>query len=278
MTELTGWIRAALSDAYTIQMTPGNFGAPMRPMSGPLEGQIVTVYRGGRDPRLQEALARRHEAYVDCLRLAGIRVPQTNLRLVEDAGTQRPVVVQKAVSDDIMLPNLMKKAGRDAAIGLLDRVATDVSDFWRKVAQRPERIGFHTQLSAFAMDENGAVFLETFPPLISYNRDEMGQLIQRFADSALIRGVGKVLPGRVRDIQDRWYTPAGSINTLIDGAIRLRPQDAEAIVEWAERFAETRLETQSRDTVVSHLAKSARRKGEVARRWPLLGGRDRPHA
>ncbi len=278
MTELTGWIRAAIADADTIQVKPKDFGVPMRPLSGPLADDVVTLYRSGRDPRVQEALARRHEAYVDCLRLAGIRVPQTNLRLLEDAGTLRPVIVQKAVSDDAMLPNLMKKAGAEAAIGLLDRVATDVADFWRKVAQRPERIGFHTQLDNFAMDENGTVFLDTFPPLISYNREEMGQLIQRFADSALIRGVGKVLPGRVREIQDRWYTPAGSINTLVDGALRLRPNDSAAIADWAEGFAQTRLETPWRAAVTTHLAKGVQSKGEVARRWPRLGGRDRPHA
>jgi len=259
-------------------MTPRDFGVPMRPMTGPLAGHVLTVYRSGRDPRVQENLARRHEAYIDCLRLGGIRVPDTGLRLLEEAGTQRPVIVQKAVPDDIMLPVLIKKAGLNAAIGLLDRVATDVGDFWRKVAQRPERIGFHTRLDHFAMDENGAVFLETFPPLISYNRDEMGQLIQRFADSALIRGVGKVLPGRIREIQDRWYTPAGSINTLVDGALKLRPHDSEPIIEWAERFAETRLEAQWRDAVRAHLAKAVQRNGKHARRWPLLGGRDRPHA
>ncbi|MEX3014167.1 DUF6206 family protein [Gymnodinialimonas hymeniacidonis] len=278
MTELTGWIRAAMADAGTIQMKPRDYGLPMRPLTGPLSGHILTAYRGGRDLDVQEALARRHDAYVDCLRLAGIRVPDTKLRLIEEAGVQRPVIVQTALPEDAMLPRLVRQAGTQAAIGLLDRVATDVAEFWRRVAQRPERIGFHTPLDRFAMDEDGPIFLETFPPLISYNRDEVGQLIQRFADSGLIRGLGKVLPGRIRDIQNRWYTPAGSITTLIDGAFKLRPQDADAISEWAERFASTRLEAPWRDDVNAHLMRAAQREGQVARRWPGLGGRDRPHA
>lgn len=267
-----------MDDADTITVASRDFGVSMRPRQGPLENTILTAYRGGRDPRLQETLARRHEAYIDCLRLAGIRVPQTNLRLLNDAGVQRPVIVQKALPDDVMLPRLIKTSGLDGALALLDRVATDVADFWRKVAQRPERIGLHARLDAFAMDENGTVFCKTFPPLISYNRDEMGQLIHRFADSALIRGVGKVLPGRVRDIQDRWYSPSGSINTLIDGAIRLRPQEGDAIAAWAREFADARMDPQAREAVITHLAKTAQRRGEVARRWPILGGRDRPHA
>lgn len=250
----------------------------MRPITGPLAGHILTTYRSGRDPDVQEALARRHDAYLDCLSLAGIRTPATRLHLLEGAGVQRPVLVQEAVPDDAMLPRLIKKAGTSAAIGLLDRMATEVSEFWRRVAQRPERIGFHTPLDHFAMDEEGPLFLETFPPLISYNRDEMGQLIQRFCDSALIRGVGKVLPGRIRDIQDRWYTPGGSMITLIDGALRLRPQDRDAIFEWAHLVAQTRLDGTERDAVQTHLVRAAQRDGQIARRWPLLGGRDRPHA
>ncbi|MEJ6390561.1 DUF6206 family protein [Gymnodinialimonas ulvae] len=278
MSELNGWIRAAMVDDGTTQLPARDFGVPMRPRTGPLAGHILTVYRGGRDPDVQEALARRHDAYIDCLSLAGIRTPASRLHLLEEAGTQRPVLVQAAVSDDMMLPGLIQKAGSNAAIGLLDLVATEVSEFWRRVAQRPERIGFHTPLDHFAMDEDGPLFLETFPPLISYSRDEMGQLIQRFCDSALIRGVGKVLPGRIRDIQDRWYTPGGSIITLIDGALRLRPQDGDAIFEWAEHFAQARLDGAGRDAVHAHLSRAAHRKGQVARRWPGFGGRDRPHA
>ncbi len=266
-----------MADAGTIHMPARDFGVPMRPLTGPLAGHILTAYRGGRDPDVQEALARRHDAYVDCLNLAGIRTPDTRLHLLEEAGTQRPVLVQATVPDDTMLPVLIRKAGSNAAIGLLDRVATEVSEFWRRVAQRPERIGFHTPLDHFAMDEDGPLFLETFPPLISYNRDEMGQLIQRFCDSALIRGVGKVLPGRIRDIQDRWYTPGGSIITLIEGASRLRPHDSDAIFEWAGHFAQTRLDSAGCEAVQRHVARAARRDGQIARRWPRFGGRDRPH-
>lgn len=278
MPDLSGSIRAALADGTAILREKRPFGAPMRMRSGPLEGYVTTVYRGGRDPEVQELLSRRHDAYVDCLRLAGVRVPETHLRLIDEAGAQRPVIVQKAVPDDSMLVPLMRKAGPQAAIGLLDRVATDVAEFWRRVAQRPERVGFHAQIERFGMDEKGPLFLETFPPLIGYNRDEMGQLIQRFADSGLVRGLGKVLPGRLRDMQDRWYTPAGSIQTLIDGALRLRPADAEEILEWADGFAATRLEGPWRKAVQAQLARHARVAKVDMGRWTGMAGRDRPHA
>ncbi|HID68770.1 MAG TPA: hypothetical protein EYP31_11080 [Roseibacterium sp.] len=278
MTDLTRAIRAALADAGTIPSAKRYFGTPMRPLTGPLADHVVTIYRGGRDPDVQELLARRHDAYVDCLRLAGVLVPDTHLRLMDDAGVQRPVIVQRAVPDEMMLVPLLRKAGPEAAIGLLDRVATDVAEFWRRVAQRPERIGFHAQIERFGMDEAGPLFLDTFPPLISYNREEMGNLIQRFADNGLVRGLGKVLPGRLRDMQDRWYTPAGSISTLIDGALRLRPHDGEEILDWAEGFAATRLEGPWRNAVQAQLARHARAARVGAGRWTALGGRDRPHA
>jgi hypothetical protein len=178
----------------------------------------------------------------------------------------------------MMLPSLIRKAGPEAAIGLLDRVATDVAEFWRRVAQRPERVGLHAQIDRFAMDEDGPLFLDTFPPLIYYNREEMGHFIQRFADNGLVRGLGKVLPGRLRDMQDRWYTPAGSVTTLIDGALRLRPDSMEEIVEWAHQFAHTRLETPWRAAVLAQLARHRRNAGQSAGVWSQRTGRDRPHA
>ncbi len=278
MANITNALRLALADATTVTGAPRFFGVPMRPAKGPFADHYVTLYRGGRDPEVQELLARRHESYVDCLRLAGIRVPDTRLRLLDEAGMQRPVIIQAAVPEDQMLAPLMKKAGPEAAIGLLDRVATDVAEFWRRVAQRSERIGLHAQIERFGMDENGPVFLDTFPPLISYSREEMGQVIQRFADRGLIRGLGKVLPGRVRDVQDRWYTPAGSISTLIDGALRLRPQDADAILDWADGFAATRLEGPWRNAVQALLARHARAINVRPHRWTTFGWRDHPHA
>lgn len=278
MSDLTSLIRAALAEGNTVPAERRYFGVPLKPVSGPLAGHYLTVYRGGRDPEVQELLARRHDAYVDCLRLAGIRVPETHLRLIDDAGVQRPVIVQKSVADDTMLEPLFRKAGPKAAIGLLDRVATDVAEFWRRVAQRPERVGFHAKIERFGMDEDGPLFLDTFPPLISYSRDEMGHLIQRFADNGLVRGLGKVLPGRLRDMQDRWYTPAGSVQTLIDGALRLRPNDAEEVLDWADGFAKTRLEGPWRNAVQAQLARQARAAKANPGRWGTIAGRDRPHA
>lgn len=278
MLNLTKAIRTALADAGTCPGRQRYFGTPMQPLTGPLAGHFVTVYRGGRDLDVQEQLARRHDAYVDCLRLAGVRVPKTHLRLIEDAGMQRPVIVQQSVPEDMMLVPLIRKAGPDAAIGLLDRVATDVAEFWRRIAQRPERIGFHAQIERFGMDEAGPLFLDTFPPLIAYNRDEMGHLIQRFADNGLVRGLGKVLPGRLRDMQDRWYTPAGSISTLIDGALRLRPSEVSDILDWADGFAASRLEGPWRNAVQAQLARHARSARAGTGGWTSIAGRDRPHA
>lgn len=278
MSDLSSSIRAALADAGTAPGAKRYFGVSMRPLTGPLADHFITVYRGGRDLDVQEILARRHDAYIDCLRLAGVRVPATHLRLLDDAGMQRPVIVQQAVPEGMMLVSLVRKAGPEAAIGLLDRVATDVAEFWRRVAQRPERVGLHAQIERFGMDEIGPLFLDTFPPLIAYNRDEMGHLIARFADNGLVRGLGKVLPGRLRDMQDRWYTPAGSITTLIDGALRLRPQDAERILDWADSFAATRLEGPWRNAVQAQLARHARAARIDVAYWARLSGRDRPHA
>jgi hypothetical protein len=106
------------------------------------------------------------------------------------------------------------------------------------VAQRPERIGLHASVHNFAFGQDGEVlFLDTFPPLIGYSRDEMGRLLLRFSESGLMRGIGALLPGRTREIQDPWYSLPGNLGLVIEGAMRLRPRDRSAILEWAETFA-----------------------------------------
>jgi hypothetical protein len=72
-----------------------------------------------------------------------------------------------------------------------------ICGFWSGVAQRPERIGLHASCTISQSTETGqVVFLDTFPPLIGYSREDMGRLLLRFSESGLMRGIGALLPGR----------------------------------------------------------------------------------
>ncbi|MFW5641508.1 MAG: DUF6206 family protein, partial [Roseicyclus sp.] len=253
MSELAGQVRAALAEHRPGTGGGGDgqpmglFTAPFRPASGPLAGHVLKPYRIGRDPELLEPLLRRHEAYLDCLRRAGLGLPETRLILIHEHGTMRPVVVQEAVPPEALLSGLLRRAALADALAFLDEVAGAVCGFWASVAQRPERIGLHASVQNFALDAAvGTVFLDSFPPLIGQSREEMGRLIHRFSDSGLIRGIGRLLPGRVREIQDPWYTLPGNLALLTEGALRLRPQDTGALLDWAQDFAAAHLQASDR--------------------------------
>lgn len=242
MSELVGHLRAALAGRRPDPgARPDLFCTPFRPTEGPLSDHVIKVYRGGRDPELLELVARRHDSYVECLRRAGLCVPETRFVILNENGFLRPVVVQKAMPNDTMLPKLLANSDLGAALSALDRAATAVTELWRGVAQRPERIGLHASPRNFAIDDDGPVFLETCPPLISYTRDEMGRLMLRFTESGLMRSMGAVLPGRVRELQDNWYSAPGTLSVLIEGALKQRSKDRAAILSWAQGFSAARL-------------------------------------
>ncbi|AHM02917.1 hypothetical protein roselon_00476 [Roseibacterium elongatum DSM 19469] len=225
---------------------------------------------------------------MDCLELAGLRVPDTRFLLLNEHGFLRPVIVQAAMGQDTTAPAPVSAASllsawlpqvdADTALSALEEVAGAVAGFWRGVAQRPERIGLHAAPRNFALDDHGPVFLDTFPPLIGYSREDMGRLILRFSESGLIRGIGTVLPGRVREIQDAWYTPAGSLLTLIEGAMALRPAaEAPALKDWATGFAAARLPEADRAALVEGLTRP-RPILRPSRRGLRVGSNLRPNA
>lgn len=279
MTELVGQVRAALAarDGGRPERM-GYFCAPFRPRSGPLSGKVLKPYRSGRDPEILEPLVRRHEAYLECLGRAGLVVPDTRLVLVHDHGVLRPVIVQDAAPPEAIAAHLVASASLEDALGVLGQVAGAVCSFWSGVAQRPERVGLHASIHTFALDaEAGPVFLETFPPLIGYSREDMGRLLSRFAESGLVRGIGAVLPGRVRELQDPWYTRPGNLGLLIEGAFRLRPQDQPDILDWAAGFVSSNLDASERSAVMTALARPRLRVRSASRfRRPRLPYR--PHA
>jgi len=250
MTELAQAVRAALARRGEPVSRLGYFCAPFRPAAGPLRDSVIKTYRAGRDRDLLDRLSRRHDAYVDCLTRAGVRVPRTTFLILDEGGTLQPVIVQDALDEVLLLRPRIARADTGRALEILERVALGIADFWAAVADRPERIGYHPSIRNFALDDDGPIFFDTFPPLIGYDRAEMGRLLLRFSESGLIRAVGPLVPERIRAIQDEWYAPAGTIVGLVGSAIRLRPDDRDAILAWARGFARAHLRGAARDSVL----------------------------
>lgn len=283
MSELAGQVRAALAGqgpkgSAGQPYTMGLFSVPFRPKDGPLAGHVLRVYRSGRDPEVLEPLVRRHAAYLECLERTGLTVPRTELVLLHDYGVLRPVVVQSAVPKSFLLSHRMAAVDTASALQLLEHVSLAICRFWTGVAQRPERIGLNASLRNVAVGGDGSVmFLDTFPPLIGYSREDMGRLLLRFSESGLIRGIGALLPGRVREIQDPWYSLPGGLGLLVQGALRLRAQDRCAILAWAEGFAARAMDETDRTALMAALSRPRPRIGPSVAAG-RLGAGTRPNA
>jgi hypothetical protein len=277
MSELAGQVREALRARGEPVSRLGYFCAPFRPAEGPLSDRVIKTYRGGRDPELLEQLGRRHDAYVEVLRWAGVRLPDTRFLLLNEAGYIQPVIVQEALDDRLMMRPQIEAATLPEALAILEAAASGIAEFWARVAQRPERIGYHPSIRNFAFDADGPIFFDTFPPLIGYSREQMGRLLLRFSESRLVRRVGVVMPERIRGIQDEWYSPAGTIVGLVGSAVRLRPEDWPAILDWARGFAAAELKPSLRDEVLAELNRAPRLPAFWTGMRSLLGLEGKPN-
>lgn len=215
----------------------GYFCAPFRPKDGPFSDRVIKVYRASRDREMMARLAQCHDDYAAALLKTGVPVPETAFHLLPEGDVQVPVIVQEALPPETMMRPQMQKATVDEALEMMEAAGQVIARFWNNADQFETRIGFHPSIRNFAVSGGKATFFDTFPPLIHYSREEMGQMLLIFSESALMRRVGPLIRGRVTGIQDEWYSAPETLVGLVGSACRLRPDDAQAFLGWGRDFA-----------------------------------------
>ena len=65
----------------------------------------------------------------------------------------------------------------------------------------------------------------------------MGELLLQFSEKRLMRWVGPFLKSKVTGIQDEWYSAPETLVGLVGSACRLRPEHADAYLDWGRDFA-----------------------------------------
>lgn len=219
----------------------GYFCVPFRPLSGPFADRVVKVYQPISDPAALDRLARAHDAYVDVLTRAGVVLPETRFQVLDFDGRKVPVITQRALDPSTMLRDQIIAATTDEAIALLEKSCISIVGFWRDLDPGVGRVGFHPSIRNFAYEDGRIVFLDTFPPLIGYSHAEMGRMLLTFSNSRAMRLLGPLAARRIAGIQDEWYSEAGNIEGIVGSAVRLRPDDADAIMTWAQGFANSEM-------------------------------------
>ena len=254
----------------------GYFCAPFRPTSGPFADKVIKVYRGLRDAGALDRLAKCHDDYVSALNRAGVALPQTEFHLLDIDGTRIPVIVQEALPSDSMMRPQMQTATVDETLKMMEAAGDVIATFWNNADQFDTRIGFHPSIRNFAYLDGKALFFDTFPPLIHYTREEMGKMLLLFSDKALMRWVGPFLQTKVTGIQDEWYSAPETLVGLVGSACRLRPNDAEAYLEWGRDFTQRRMSRWA-DEALPHLQEPPRLPGYWTGFRKLLGLQGEPN-
>lgn len=254
----------------------GYFCAPFRPTSGPFSDKVIKVYRGLRDQAALDRLAQCHDDYVAALNQAGVALPETEFHLLDMDGTRIPVIVQEALPSDSMMRPQMQTASADKTLQMMEAAGDVIATFWNNADQFDTRIGFHPSIRNFAYLEGKALFFDTFPPLIHYSREEMGKMLLLFSDKALMRWVGPFLQTKVTGIQDEWYSAPETLVGLVGSACRLRPNDAQAYLDWGRDFTQRRMSRWA-DEALPHLQEPPRLPGYWTGFRKLLGLQGEPN-
>ncbi|MFZ5963305.1 DUF6206 family protein [Thalassococcus sp. BH17M4-6] len=254
----------------------GYFCAPFRPKDGPFADRVIKVYRGLKDAAALNRLAQCHDDYAQALRQAGVPLPETEFLLLDIDGTRVPVIVQEALPADSMMRPQMQRADLDGTLRMMEAAGDVIATFWNNADQFDTRIGFHPSIRNFAILDGKAVFFDTFPPLINYSREEMGRMLLQFSDKALMRWVGPLLRKKVTGIQDEWYSPPETLVGLVGSACRLRPDDAQAYLDWGRAFTRRRM-ARWQDEALAGLSEPPRLPGYWTGFRKLLGLQGEPN-
>jgi len=214
----------------------GYFCAPFRPADGPFQDKVIKVYRGLSDSAALDRLAQCHDDYVAALLAAGVPMPDTAFHLLPLDGARVPVIVQTALPTDRLMRPRMQAESLDSTLEMLEAAGQVIARFWLAVRDDPRRIGFHPSIRNFAVIDGEAIFFDSFPPLIHYTRPEMGRLLLQFSEKRLMRLIGPLMQARVTGIQDEWYSPAETLTGMVGSACRLRPEHAQAYLDWGRDF------------------------------------------
>ncbi|QFS81445.1 hypothetical protein FIU97_01180 [Roseivivax sp. THAF40] len=221
----------------------GYFCAPFQPPSGPFSDKVIKVYRGSADDAALERMARAHDDYVRVLTECGVTLPETAFHLVDldGTGSRTPVIVQEALPLDSLMRPRMRDGSREETIAMMQAAGEVIARFWIAAEHVEERVGFHPSIRNFAIRDGKAIFFDTFPPLIHYNRDDMGKLLLQFSEKRLMRLIGPLMQARVTGIQDEWYSPPETLVGLVGSACRLRPEYADDYLDWGRSFAKSHM-------------------------------------
>ena len=226
----------------------GYFCVPFRPQTGPFSEKVIKIYRHINDNKVLEKLVQNHSEYIRKLQEKGINVPETEIHIINLEKRQVPVIVQEAIDPKNLMRDQIINSKLNQTIYLLEIAAKVIANFWNNLGPEDGRVGFHPSIRNFAIEDDKAIFFDSFPPLINYSHKEIGALLTAFSENTLIRIFGPLLQPKISMVQNEWYSASETFVGLVGSACRLKPSYAPEILKWGRNFA--RYEMQKWDTEI----------------------------
>lgn len=218
----------------------GFFSKPILLTSGLHKGKIAKVYKGLKSRKLTDIMIKHHLIYVDKLKQLGVILPETNMYNVEYKNRYVLLILQEAYQKEELIRDKMKSSNLEDYILLTNKILEAAIEFIEAKERLQEPvIGFHPTTRNYAVKNNELHYFDTFPPMYM-SQYQLNGFILRFApfDVPIFR---RLLQKRINMVSDEYYQDDKMITGIVGSACRLKPNDANKILDASKKFLEERI-------------------------------------
>ncbi len=223
----------------------GFFSKPVLITEGEWKGKIVKSYPAQENKDLCDQIFENHTKYIEELSATGIKLPLTEMKLLQDKNDHyKIVIVQNAFDQNDLVRNQMVKAPDvDSYLKIIQKILDDTMVYIRHFGEpmKVKHIGFHPTLRNYAIKDGVPYYFDTFPPM-SMTQEELEGIIPEFTPYPLPKFIKKIAIKKwLKQVTNEYYQLDKMIIGIFGSACRLRPEFAEKVLIFMKSFAETEL-------------------------------------
>jgi len=237
----------------------GFFSRPVLVGEGPHAGKVVKVYRAVSSRSRCEDLCAHHALHVRQLRDIGIVLPNTEMTIEPRGDQWQPIIIQDYFPPGQMAKSRVARVARGEALDLMQGILQDALKALAYVEHHGDRrFGFHPTLRNYAVAAGTLNYLDTFPPMSDYCREEVAAVVLEFVPRGL-PGFLKFL-GRpyLKTVIDEYFRADVMLQGIVGSTCRLRPRDSDAIISRAREIIAQAPTLADRERVLRRLARPPR--------------------
>ncbi len=237
----------------------GFFSRPVLARGGPYAGRVVKSYKAVRSLSRCKQLCEHHRWHLRQLSEIGIQVPPTEMVVEQLAGKWRPLIIQHYFRPEEMVRARIASGELDESLRLMTGLLDDALRAITYVQKTGDCcFGFHPTLRNYAIRGAELFYLDTFPPMSGFTRNELAEVILEFVPRGL-PGFLKLF-GRpyLKTVLDEYFRADVMLLGVVGSTCRLRPQDHGRIMEAARTFVAETAPFHEQQRVLHKLAKAPR--------------------